>query len=1397
MTAYAAETLSGLTVDDLSVQYTNGTWSASGTTINGSATGEDGLCSNSSETSTLVLTNEKTSTAKLMFNYTVTLNDGSVTVGGTSVSSDGTYSYSGDIEDDGTLQIVLTSGVGANYTTSITITDIYLLVEQDVTTTFAVAENGSYTVNGSEITASTTYTQSSTTAYSLAATPADGYQFLGWYSTTDGKYLSTSASTSLYLSSDQTVTAVFGSTNAPVFETGGGRFTDLNEAVAYAQKMSASRITLVADGTLPAGDYTIPAGITLLIPFDDAGTCYTTEPAYSYNTSWTSPVAYRTLTMESGASITVNGSLSISAKVNAAGSGSGNLNKSGGSTIGSYGYVYMEDGSSITIGNGGGLYCWGYLSGNGEVTAESGAVVYEPFQLADFRGGGATSSMTSGVFPLSQWYLQNIEAKLTIKAGASEYGFTALYASNTTVGSSVALVGSSGMFQLESGSSLVKSYDPSTDRTSFEIYGDATLGSISLSIMSAVTINSANYKLPLNTNIDLIIHSGTTTVSQDIDVLPGVEMTVDAGATLTVSSGSNVYLYDLEDWDNSYFYGSAVRPTVYSPTRTYTRSNSNLKDAVLDVNGTVNVSGGLYTTESGAAIISSEGTGKVIMTNGAGTETTTQQATQSGTSVTYVDISITSAQLMNGDGSYTVTEGATSNTTYTYNKSEEKWVTACTEHTAGEAVIENEVAATCTESGSYDSVVYCTVCGEEISRETIVVEATGHSYTSEVTTEATCTEDGVITYTCSVCGDTYTETISALGHEWGEGVITTEATCTEEGVLTYTCSRCGETKTEAISATGHTVVVDEAVAATCTASGLTEGSHCSVCGAVIVEQEVVPALGHDYTSEVTKEATCTEDGVITYTCTRCGDTYMETISATGHSYEAVVTAPTCTEQGYTTYTCSACGDSYVSNYVDALGHSYDEGVVTKEATCTEDGVMTYTCTVCGETKTDTIAATGHTYVGEVTTPATCTEDGVMTWTCSVCGDSYTEVIPSTGHTYEAVVTEPTYTTRGYTTYTCTVCGDSYIADETDYLSGWATTDEGTQYYEGGSFKTGLTTIDGELYYFDESGYAVTGLTGITDEGGTFHYYYFGTDFKAYRNGTYALDETQTEGLIEAGSYAFDENGILQLSGWVIINGFVYYYDPDSHTAVTGIQRVPYPTILDGYSAAEDDIDNVSYPDAETSLFIFGADGVFQIEQNGFCEYDGETRWAVNGQIPWHAGLVQDEGETYPGTYYYFSTNGQVKGQTYYITKTNGLKPQGYYVFDSDGKMVLKYGIVEENGSLYYYNENGAKEYAGLIQIDGSYYYVNSSFQVVHDCTYYVSKTNGLMDAGYYTFDEDGKMVTSLNGIVKETEDTWYYYVNDVKTYAGLIEIDGYYYYVRTSGEVVHGCTYYISKTNGL
>ncbi|MCD8065587.1 MAG: S-layer homology domain-containing protein, partial [Oscillospiraceae bacterium] len=344
--------------------------------------------------------------------------------------------------------------------------------------------------------------------------------------------------------------------------------------------------------------------------------------------------------------------------------------------------------------------------------------------------------------------------------------------------------------------------------------------------------------------------------------------------------------------------------------------------------------------------------------------------------------------------------------------------------------------ATCTEDG-YTGDEVCTVCGETVSTGEVIA-ATGHSYgepaftwaednstcaavftcetcgdaqtvtctvTSE-TTDATYAADGKTVYTAAVTfgdktyTDTKTVTIPATGeHIWNDGVVTKEATCTEAGVKTYTCTVCGETKTEEIPATGHTVVTDAAVAATCTETGLTEGSHCSVCGEVIVAQETIAALGHTWNDgEVASDATATEDGEMIYTCTVCGETKTEAIPATGHTY------------GVPTFTWADDYSTCVAAFVcldEGCGEVYEVTCIvtseTTDATCTEDGetVYTATCTFGDETYTGTqtvaIEAKGHTWNdGEVVSSATSTKDGEMTYTCTVCGETKTEVIPATG-----------------------------------------------------------------------------------------------------------------------------------------------------------------------------------------------------------------------------------------------------------------------------------------------------------------------------------------------------------------------------------------------------------------
>lgn len=372
-----------------------------------------------------------------------------------------------------------------------------------------------------------------------------------------------------------------------------------------------------------------------------------------------------------------------------------------------------------------------------------------------------------------------------------------------------------------------------------------------------------------------------------------------------------------------------------------------------------------------------------------------------------------------------------------------------------------------------------------------------HSYTSAVTKEPTCTENGICTYTCS-CGASYEDVVPAKGHTFGGWEIK-QPTCEQSGVREKTCVDCSYKEAWAIPATGHSwsdwKITKEA---TETETGSQERS-CSNCNKT--ETQTIPKLTHThkYTSQITKEATCTENGEKTYTCS-CGDTYTETIPATGHNYvEKVTKEPTCTEAGEKTYTCSVCGASYTES-MDATGHTWGDWNVEKAASCEASGTQKRICSICGKEETNNIPATGHSYedvidtaatcttagkkhqecsvcgkkTSSVTIPATghsfgepvvtnptCTEDGTSVITCETCGYEKTTTLPATGHDYETTVTEPTCTEKGNTTKTCKNCGDTIVSDEVEALGHEESdpiTTEGTFNPETGRYTPGTQDV---------------------------------------------------------------------------------------------------------------------------------------------------------------------------------------------------------------------------------------------------------------------------------------------------------------------------------------------------
>ena len=1029
--AAASGEVTGLADENIGLSFSgdaDDAWSAVGTQIIGKArsTSGSGCDGGKDYSSTLTITNNKTTEATLSFDYTVVVSDGTILVNYTTTTADGSFSQK--LAAGGTVEVKIKSG-NTSADTMITMTNVKLVADVSATVTFQPSENGSYTVDGKTITEVYTHTQSSITAYQVEATPAEGYRFMGWYDVASGKCISTDAKTALNFDSDRTITARFVSKELALFETGGQVFDDLNDAVTYAQTNGQSKITLETDGSI-GGSYTIPTGITLLIPFDEAKTCYTTTPAPT--TSQAGAKVFRTLTMAEGSSITLeNGAaISIGGQYYAAAGGSV------GKMVGPYGWINMKSGSAITVQSGATLYAWGFISGSGAVTVESGGSVYEWYQILDFRGGSASSEMGNKVFPFSQYAVQNVEVPLTLHAGASETVYTAVYAIRKINPTSIPFIGDKGMFKLVSGS-LTKAYDGATDRIIYTIDGVAEVNSLNLKL-AGMSVSSSSYVLPFTNNMTVDLTSGSKlTVNQTAALLPGVEVNIAEGAGLTVANEKNVYVYDADEWnsDNFVWGPCKFKSVAYAPGKAYTRSNNDLVDAKMDVNGSVTAIGAIYTTNGGADICSSNGTGKYVQQSMPGTETATYQYNADGNNA--VTIPITAAKLHNANGTYTETENATAGDTITYAYG--AWGGKPCAHEVTE--IRNAKAATCTETGLTDGIS-CSVCGTVIKAQE-EIPAKGHTEVIDAAKAPTCTETGLTEGKhCSVCNEILVaqEVIPATGHK-AEKVPGKAATCTEAGLTDgEKCSVCHAVIVEQkeIPATGHKAETVSGKAATCTEAGLTDGEKCSVCHAVIVAQKEIPALGHSWGEwTVTTPASCTATGEKTRTCDRCAATEKRELAKTGHT-EVVDPAveATCTEPGKTEGKhCSVCGEVITAQKeIPALGHSWGEWTVTTPASCTATGEKTRTCDRCAATEKRELAKTGHTEVVDPAVEATCTEPGKTEGKhCSVCNAviKAQEVIPAKGHT-EVIDTAvaPTCTEPGKTEGKhCSVCNTVLVAQE--------------------------------------------------------------------------------------------------------------------------------------------------------------------------------------------------------------------------------------------------------------------------------------------------------------------------------------------------------------------------------
>jgi len=635
----------------------------SGTAITITATGTDnGRCSNKNATVTLTLTNSHATTATLTFTK-----DEHVKV----VKGVGESSVSGSIAtipSDGSIEVSVTSKAGTQVSGTFTVTGLEFEVKT-LTTTFLSGENGSYTIRtdaDEELTTDVEYTKPSTVRYRLEPKPDAGYAFDRWIDFDTKETLSTSSA--YETSGGGRIAPVFAPIGCARYYIAGAskiEYSYLDEAIAAAG--TSGTIVAASDGTVFGSKgqktFTIPSGVTLLIPYDETGTVYTEKPAATRSATTATP--FRTLTMKAGSSIT----LASGAAISVGGQYFAPAGGDNGKMVGHYGCIKMESGSAITVQNGASLYAWGFISGSGSVTVQSGGSVYEWYQIMDFRGGSASTDMGNKVFPFNQYAVQNIEVPLTVYAGASETVYTALYAVKKINSTSISFIGDKGLFKLTSGS-LTKAYDGKTDRMIYTIDGNAELNGLKLSLFAIFNIDSKDYVMPLTNNMTIDLNSGSKlTMNQTAALLPGVELSIAKNAELVVPNGQSMYIYDVDEWGKYCGHGgssSTFIPVVNAPGRNGKRAR--LEDVKVDVNGKLTAIGGIYTTNSGANICSSEDGGRYVQQGAPGTETLTYQY-DGGTN--RHDIPITPAQLQNKDGSYTKTSTASASDTFTYCKCQE------------------------------------------------------------------------------------------------------------------------------------------------------------------------------------------------------------------------------------------------------------------------------------------------------------------------------------------------------------------------------------------------------------------------------------------------------------------------------------------------------------------------------------------------------------------------------------------------------------------------------------------------------------------------------------------------------------------------------------------------------
>lgn len=434
------------------------------------------------------------------------------------------------------------------------------------------------------------------TTVTLTALPKDGCQFYGWVDAA-GTFLSDQLEYTQVVNTDTVIKAEFAPAGTYEARRGSTFYTSLTKALTDNKR---SDIFLLKDATLTE-NVTIPEGVTLYIPYEEHYTTDYKNGGVSDDNKITA-TPFRLLTVNSGVTLTVNGTLRLGAEM-----GKETLCYQGHNN-GAYGGVINEG----TIAVNGTLDSWGLITGSGTVTAVGGGTVYEPFIVCDFAGGNNLQKLyQANAAPFKRYAMQNIQCTLVLDSSSTLYGRGCLFGDESYNEVAIPIVASGGLFQLENGAAITRTYDPERQvsvfpgigRENWTVNGGMTFGALEMNVLG-VQISTGKCGFPLPYNMAMTLTNGSYNIPNHLRVMPGAALTVGRKATLTV--GGSLYVLD------------GLKQGSMSGVRY--ASTEQLKNSGFSVCGELTVDGGKLAVSSSASfggVVQSTGSGSISIAEGA------------------------------------------------------------------------------------------------------------------------------------------------------------------------------------------------------------------------------------------------------------------------------------------------------------------------------------------------------------------------------------------------------------------------------------------------------------------------------------------------------------------------------------------------------------------------------------------------------------------------------------------------------------------------------------------------------------------------------------------------------------------------------------------------------------